>query len=174
MIVTLGTASTLKMLVSAVLASHVRVDCKIFHYSWYVCIVWMLDYWLWLCYSSSAACNYGDVRLANGPTTYSGRVEVCIRETWSTVCDIGWAAADANVLCRQLGFSRYSKFMHLLCIHGSKCYILGCDLCTYVHWFWFTLLLSWWEDPNNTIEAPSIKDGQTYYINLASPVAMGM
>lgn len=131
MIVTLGTASTLKMLVSAVLASHVRVDCKTFHYSWYVCMdVRLLTV---VMSSSSAACNYGDVRLANGPTTYSGRVEVCIRETWSTVCDIGWAAADANVLCRQLGFSRYSKFMHLLCIHGSKCYILGCDLCTYVH-----------------------------------------
>ena len=104
--------------------------CGLQHISLF--LVCILGYWLSLCHFSLAACNYGDVRLANGPTTYSGRVEVCVRETWSTVCDNGWSATDANVLCRQLGFSRYSKFMHLSCIHGSKCYTLGCDLCTYI------------------------------------------
>ena len=150
------------------------MDCNTSHYSWYVCIVWMLGYWLWLCHSSSAACNYGDVQLANGPTTYSGRVEVCVRETWSSVCDNGWSAADANVLCRQLGFSRYSKFMHLSCIHGSECYTLGCDLCTSIKFDLPCYWPSWWEDPNSTIRATSIKGGQTYVLhNLVSPVAMG-
>ena len=58
-------------------------------------------------------CNNGDVRLVarNGSTVNvsEGRVEICFSETWGTVSDDGWSTNDAGVVCRQLGFSRFSE-----------------------------------------------------------------
>ena len=49
-------------------------------------------------------CEYGELRLVDGTTDLEGRVELCINETWGTVCDGGWSTFDAIVACRQLGY----------------------------------------------------------------------
>lgn len=45
-----------------------------------------------------------DVRLVDGVSNSSGRIELLINGQWGTVCEDGWNVGDANVACRQLGY----------------------------------------------------------------------
>lgn len=54
-------------------------------------------------------CDSGDIRLVDGPSNLEGRVEVCFGGTWGTVCDDFWGVQEADVVCRQLGFSGAGK-----------------------------------------------------------------
>ena len=49
-------------------------------------------------------CTDGDIRLADGPTIYEGRVELCLHGIWGSVCgSYTWDYLDAAVVCRQYG-----------------------------------------------------------------------
>ena len=50
-------------------------------------------------------CNTGDIRLVGGSSPFEGRVEVCFYNQWGTICDISWRFEEAQVICRQLGYS---------------------------------------------------------------------
>lgn len=51
-------------------------------------------------------CNEGDIRLVGGANFTEGRVEICLRYEWGTLCaDQMWGTADAGVVCRQLGLT---------------------------------------------------------------------
>ena len=67
-------------------------------------------------YNINLGCHEGDVRLLDGSTELEGRVELCRYNQWGIVCDYGWDANDARVVCRQLGFSvagMMKDFMHV-------------------------------------------------------------
>lgn len=53
-----------------------------------------------------AGCNDWDVRLVNGSTQAKGVIEVCINDTYGSVCNEGWSDEGARVVCDNLGYSR--------------------------------------------------------------------
>ena len=49
-------------------------------------------------------CTTGVVRLVDGGSVNQGRVEICVNNSWGTVCDDIFGINDARVICRQLGY----------------------------------------------------------------------
>jgi deleted-in-malignant-brain-tumors protein 1 len=78
------------------------------------------------CGDSSAAgvvcvdlCEEGSIRLSGSTIQFAGRVEICIENTWTTLCDQTWDLIDAQVACRELGYSPYGA------IPTHDCYTEG-------------------------------------------------
>ena len=54
-----------------------------------------------------------------------GRVEICIDNVWGTICNDNWDDNDAQVVCRQKGFSDVGQYRIVnLCVNNKFC-ILG-------------------------------------------------
>lgn len=49
-----------------------------------------------------ASCSSRDLRLVGGTDNLEGRLEVCHKGRWGTVCDNNWDITDAQVACRTM------------------------------------------------------------------------
>ena len=52
--------------------------------------------------AAAAAGDEGSLRAQDGPTPWSGRLEVCVGRIWGSICDEQWGWDAARVACRQL------------------------------------------------------------------------
>ena len=57
-------------------------------------------------------CENSAIRLQGGTNIYEGRVEICSNQQWGTVCDDHWDTMDAQVACKQLGFTTEGMTKH--------------------------------------------------------------
>ena len=53
-------------------------------------------------------CEDGSIRLTGSNSSLNGRLEICKRKVWGTVCG-AISNADANVVCRMLGQQPFGK-----------------------------------------------------------------
>lgn len=60
-----------------------------------------------------------------GMNSLEGRVEICLSNTWGSVCDSGWGRTEAKVVCRQLGFSSAgNETSYRVCRLSVNCYVV--------------------------------------------------
>lgn len=56
-----------------------------------------------------SGCKDGELRLMNGSSPSidrsKGRVEICYKNIYGTICDDFWDTPDAEVVCKVLGFN---------------------------------------------------------------------
>ena len=84
---------------------------------------------------SSTTCTQGGIRLQGGANSMTGRVEICNNNIWGTVCDDFWGATDAQVACRQLGFSTTGIIIIMMFELKNYCWPL-CRCCCSFYWFY--------------------------------------
>ena len=72
-------------------------------------------------------CTEGEVRLVGGTSNAEGRVEICLRNEWGTVCDQMWDVIDASVVCRQLGLS-FTGIVIIITDTKHACSVHNCNL----------------------------------------------
>lgn len=54
----------------------------------------------------NVAISIAPIRIVDGFTKYSGRIEVYHENKWGPICSAGWGMKEANVACRQLHYAK--------------------------------------------------------------------
>ena len=66
-----------------------------------------------------APCIPGQLRLKGSSFANEGRVEICINDTWGTVCDDYWDNTDATVVCQELGYFAQGQLVTITISNGT-------------------------------------------------------
>ena len=76
-------------------------------------------------------CDEGNLTLTNGNGMNEGRVEICVNNSWWTVCDSDWGTEEATIVCKQLGFIELGTDRQFQCHNGM--FIVYIELISYIH-----------------------------------------
>jgi deleted-in-malignant-brain-tumors protein 1 len=60
-------------------------------------------------YTGASRCEDGEIRLIGGAAENLGRLEICFGNLWGSVCDDLFESNEAQVVCRQLGYTNYQR-----------------------------------------------------------------
>lgn len=68
------------------------------------------------------------MRLTNGDTAYSGRIEVFYNGRWGILCEDGFTENNAKVVCRQLGYN-FSTYVLPAVLNFGNSLLIKEDVC---------------------------------------------
>ena len=54
---------------------------------------------------TESLCKDGELRLDTTGAAFGGRLDICHKGIWGSVCNEMWTATDATVACNQLGLT---------------------------------------------------------------------
>ena len=57
--------------------------------------------------TNTSGCTHKHIRLVGGQSANEGRLEVCNKGTWSSVCNI--YTSVVSTVCKQLGYTKYGS-----------------------------------------------------------------
>ena len=80
-----------------------------------------------------------DIRLVDSSQPGRGRVEILVNDQWGTICDVFWGLADAEVGCRDLGYTGALTATGGGCKHNSYSLYISCIYS--LHYSFFTYRL---------------------------------
>ena len=72
-----------------------------------------MQYWLLDKHAEPEIISKDQIRLVDGKSYTSGRIQIYHNNIWGTICDDHFTRTKANVVCRQLGFLHANKYGHL-------------------------------------------------------------
>ena len=84
------------------------IRLNVVSYNQHVDCVQNLDPSLLFTPPESYCSSEGEIRLRGG-TEKEGRVEMCLNNTWGTLCSNSWSDTEAAVACQQLGHASSCK-----------------------------------------------------------------
>jgi hypothetical protein len=105
-----------------------------------------------------------EVRLAGGPSPYSGRVEVKFNGEWGAICGHYWDIEEANVVCRMLNHTRalaaishynYRRGVRTFWLNGVRCSGMENSISLCDHWGWKKLLCGRGNDAGVICDGPT-------------------
>ena len=70
-------------------------------------------------------CSQGQIRLRGGSNQREGRVEICISRVWGTICDTQWDYREAQVACRQLGYTALGECHLVACLNNKLTLVIN-------------------------------------------------
>lgn len=93
----------------------VEIDCqsKTVVYRCIYCCLSLYFLCLFFLIITVAPCSNGEIQLSGSLPEYQGLIEVCVNNSWATICTDNFDANNAMVVCRQLGYSPSGKAFFL-------------------------------------------------------------
>ena len=113
----------------------------------FITVLQVGDFTCYICIDhplESENCSDLDIQLAEGTSSNTGKIKVCVSQHWSTICGLYFDSEDSAVVCSYLGFQRYGNSLFYMLMHYESYKGLHYTifyLSTFIYLFFYQVVL---------------------------------